>query len=348
MNSRSSMPTRRSAARSWLVILPTLVILALVLLLTGTTSAAPAPSEPRVPSDHLTFQHQQPLCQSCHPDEFTVWKDSVHANATLDPVFQEQLAKAANQDACLRCHTTGFDTGSGEFMSEGVTCEACHGPYKEGHPAGETMELPIDADTCRMCHEAAFGDWEKSQHAGQKIDCFDCHQAHTQGLRTGSAETLCAACHNDEQTKLAHSVHGISGVECGSCHMAKQMTDTSVSTGARVSASSHTFTVPADVCNRCHSGATHPTGSAQISAAAQQLPGPAMNIDPSRQTTARVKELETEVTDLQDRLNSLRNVSVLSIGLALGVGGVFGLIAGVVGMSLWEIKSSHKTKNLSE
>jgi hypothetical protein len=343
MNTRPSMPTRRLPAKSWLVVLPTLVILALALFLTGTTSAAPASSEQRAPSDHLTFQQQQPLCQSCHPDEYKVWQDSVHANATLDPVFQEQLAKAPNQDACLKCHTTGFDTGSGEFMSEGVTCEACHGQYKEGHPAGQTMELPIDAGTCRMCHEAAFKDWETSKHAEQKIECFDCHQAHTQGLRTGSAETLCAACHSDEQTKLAHSGHGISGVECGSCHMAKQMTDTAVHTGVQVSASSHTFTVPADVCNRCHSGATHPAGSAQINAA-QQLPGTAMNIDPSRLASARVKELETEVTDLQNRLESLRNISVMGIGLALGVGGVFGLIAGVVGMSLWQVKASRKAK----
>jgi hypothetical protein len=126
--------------------------------------------------------------------------------------------------------------------------------------------------------------------------------------------------------------------------MAKQMTDTADPTGVQVSASSHTFTVPADVCNRCHSGATHPAGSAQINAAAQQLPGTAMNIDPSRLASVRVKELETEVTDLQNRLDSLRNISVVGIGLALGVGGVFGLLAGVVGMSLWHTKASRKAK----
>ena len=226
MNSQPSQPKRRLPAKGWVVILPTLIILAVVLLLTETTSAAPSPAHPRVASNQLTFQEQQPLCQTCHPDEYNVWKDSTHAQATLDPVFQAELAKSHNQDDCLKCHTTGFDTGSGKFMSEGVTCEACHGAYKKDHPAGQTMTLPIDAETCRMCHEAAFSEWETSQHAAQKIECFDCHQAHTQGLRTGSAETLCAACHTDEQTKLAHSVHGISGVDCGSCHMAKGMKDT--------------------------------------------------------------------------------------------------------------------------
>jgi predicted CXXCH cytochrome family protein len=342
MNPQPSKPPRRLAAKGWVVVLPTLIILALALLLTQTTSAAPSPSHPRVTSDQLTFQAQQPLCQSCHPNEYNVWKNSTHAQATLDPVFQEQLAKSQNQDACLKCHTTGFDTGSGKFMSEGVTCEACHGAYKEGHPAGQTMALPIDAGTCRMCHEAAFSEWEKSQHAAQNIKCFDCHQAHTQGVRTGSAETLCAACHNDEQTKLTHSVHGISGVDCVSCHMPKGMTDTASTSGMSISASSHSFTVPADVCNRCHSSTTHPAGNLLITAPQTGVTGAT---DAKQQTTtARVKELESEVTDLEARANSLRNVAVISMGLALGVGAFFGLLVGVVGMSLWHARSRREAK----
>jgi predicted CXXCH cytochrome family protein len=342
MNSQPSQPHRRIPAKGWVVILPTLIILAVVLILTETTSAAPAASHPRVASDQLTFQEQQPLCQSCHPDEYSVWKDSTHAQATLDPVFQEQLAKSHNQGDCLKCHTTGFDTGSGKFMSEGVTCEACHGAYKEGHPAAETMALPINAGTCRMCHEAAFSEWEASTHAGQKIECFDCHLAHTQGVRTGSTETLCAACHSDEQTKLAHSVHGISGVDCGSCHMAKGMTDTAGATGVQVNASSHSFTVPADVCNRCHSNATHPAGSARINTA--QTSGAIATGAKQGETTARVKELESEVASLAERVNSMRNLAVITMGLALGVGAFFGLLAGVVGMSLWHARASHKVQ----
>jgi hypothetical protein len=342
MNSQPLQPHRRTPAKGWAVILPTLIILAVVLLLTETTSAAPTASHPRVVSDQLTFQEQQPLCETCHPDEYSVWKDSTHAQATLDPVFQEQLAKSHNQGDCLKCHTTGFDTGSGKFMSEGVTCEACHGAYKEGHPAAETMALPMDVGTCRMCHEAAFSTWETSKHAEQKIECFDCHQAHTQGVRTGSTETLCAACHTDEQTKLAHSVHGISGVDCGSCHMAEGMTDTSRASGVQISASSHSFTVPADVCNRCLSSATHPAGSARSNTAQITAAGAAGA--KQGETAARVKELESEVASLEARVNSMRNLAVITMGLALGVGAFFGLLAGVVGMSLWHARSSHKAQ----
>ena len=192
MNNQPSQPHRRLPVKGWRAILPTLIILALVLLLTETTNAAPSPAHPRASrSDRLTFQEQQPLCQTCHPDEYSVWKNSTHASATLDPVFQAELAKSHNQDDCLKCHTTGFDTGSGKFMSEGVTCEACHGAYKEGHPAGETMTLPIDAGTCRMCHEAAFSEWEKSKHAAAKDRMLRLSPgAHARGAHRQHRDTL--------------------------------------------------------------------------------------------------------------------------------------------------------------
>ena len=47
MKSQPSQPKRRLPARGWVVILPTLIILAVVLLLTETTSAAPSPAHPR-------------------------------------------------------------------------------------------------------------------------------------------------------------------------------------------------------------------------------------------------------------------------------------------------------------
>ncbi len=318
--------------KGWLVILPSLVIVALALAFTGSTNAAPA-SQPRVLLSDVLFQQQQPLCQNCHPDEYAVWKNSVHAKATLDPEFQAQLSKSHNQQACLQCHTTGFDSGSGKFLSEGVTCEACHGAYKEGHPAGQTMKLPMEsADTCRMCHQTAFAEWEKTRHATNKIDCFDCHQAHTQGLRTGSAERLCAACHNDQQTQLAHSVHGISGVDCGSCHMAKETTTPGGAGAVAMSTSSHTFAVPADVCNRCHSSTIHASSSGVNAPQLSQM-GMA-DTQKLQQATARVKELETQVAEADTSLNSLRNVAVVGLGLAFGVGGFLGLLVGIGGMAL--------------
>ncbi len=339
-----SHPTRRLRFRSWFAVVPTLIILALVLLLTETTSAAPAAQPAQAPAAKLSFQQSQPACQSCHAEEYKVWQGSTHANATLDPIFQEQLAKGHDQAECLKCHTTGFDSGSGKFMSEGVTCEACHGQYKEGHPAAATMQLPMQSDTCKLCHQAVFKDWETSQHAAQQIDCFDCHQAHSQGVRTGDANTLCSACHTDQQTTLAHSIHGISGVDCVSCHMMKETTTTDAASGVHIEASSHSFTVPADVCNRCHSSATHPTGSQQQTAG-QKAQSPQTGMSEAKQlqqANAQIKDLQDEVTALDQRLTSMRSISVVGMGLMLAVGGFFGLVLGIAGMSFW--RSARKAK----
>jgi hypothetical protein len=325
--------------RGWLIILLPLLIACSVLLLTETTQAAPALIQTATLSGELLFQQSQPTCRTCHPEEYADWQNTVHAKAALDPAFKEQFAKSHNQGDCLKCHTTGFDTSSGKFAWEGVTCEACHGSYKRGHPAAETMQLPMESGACRVCHEAAFQEWEKSAHAAQKIECFDCHRSHTQGLRTGSADTLCAACHNNQQTQLKHSIHGIGGVDCGNCHMAMGQKNTAGQTstaGAKIEARSHSFSVPADVCNRCHSDTIHPTGqvaAASRSAAELRSAGAAA---PAMTEAACRAELEDRISGLQNRLNALRDTAVVSMGLALAFGGFCGLLLGVAGMTLWQ------------
>jgi predicted CXXCH cytochrome family protein len=322
----------------WLIILLPLLIACSVLVLTETTQAAPALVQSNSPSDELLFQQSQPACQSCHPQEYADWQNTVHAKAALDPAFKEQFTKSHNQGDCLKCHTTGFDKDSGKFAWEGVTCEACHGPYKPGHPAAQTMQLPMESTTCRVCHEAAFQEWEKSLHAQAKIECFDCHKSHTQGLRTGGADTLCAACHNNQQTQLKHSIHGIGGVDCGNCHMAKEQTNTAGITstaGARIEAKSHNFSVPADVCNRCHSNTIHPTGN--LSAISRPV-AEARSVGeaaPAMTEADREAELQAQISALQNRLKTLRDAGVISMGLALGLGGFCGLLLGIAAMSLW-------------
>ncbi len=337
---RAAVSQLRSHRSGWLIILLPLFIAAAVLILTETTQAAPALIPGISPSSELYFQQSRPACQSCHPDEYADWKNTVHAKAALDPAFKEQFSKSHNQGDCLKCHTTGFDKDSGKFDWEGVTCEACHGPYKQGHPAAQTMQLPMESTTCRVCHQAAFQEWEKSKHALAKIECFDCHRSHTQGLRTGSAETLCAACHNNQQTQFAHSLHGIGGVECGNCHMAKAQKNTAGMTstaGAEIQAKSHAFVVPADVCNRCHGNTIHPAGGATQMNTGQPVAQPkssgqaAPAVNPAHET-----ELEAQISALQSRLTALRDTAIVSMGLSLGFGGFVGLLLGIAGMSLWQ------------
>lgn len=325
---------RRSTLKNWWIVLPTAIILMMALALTSTSQAAPA-VEAQPLLTRLLFQEQELPCQGCHPEQYAAWQGTTHANAAMDPAFKDEFLKSHDPSACLPCHTTGFDTGTGEFHAEGVTCEACHGAYKEGHPKAETMQLPMESATCRVCHGTAFDQWETSKHAESKIDCYDCHQAHSQGLRMGNVENLCSACHSDQQTEAAHSIHGISGVDCASCHMSEQMKDISDPTGgANASMSNHTFAVASDVCTRCHTGAAHKTdgvGQTGLSqtTGATSVGTAATTTQADELKSQRVQELEQQLNEAQKRTTDLRNVAVVSMGLSLGVGGVVGLLIGI-------------------
>ncbi len=277
---------RLMSKRDWLVLVPVAAILALVLAFTAT--GAPANAAPTTsPAPTTAQQTQGPVCKTCHAVETTAWEASTHAKA-------------------------------------GATCESCHGEYKQGHPAGETMTLPMESKTCRTCHAEVFTKWEDSKHGAKNVDCFDCHLAHNQGLRLQPAEKLCSACHTDEQTKLSHAVHGISGINCVSCHMKPEKI--AATNGPAKTMSNHTFLVASNVCAGCHSGSIHSDTSAkavQVSTKAEET------IQQAAAQTKRINELEAQVNADQQRITDLSNIAVVSMGLMLGLGGAIGLVVGV-------------------
>lgn len=276
----------RMSKRDWLVLVPVAAILALVLALTAF--AGTPTNAVSAPAAATGQQDQAPLCSSCHAVEAAAWDASSHAKA-------------------------------------GATCESCHGEYKEGHPAGETMTLPMDSKTCRTCHSEIFTKWEDSKHGAKNVDCFDCHLAHSQGLRLEPAEKLCSACHTNEQTKLAHSVHNISGINCVSCHMKPEKSAAPGASGM-TKVSNHSFVVASDVCAGCHSGSIHSEAGAK---AAEVSTKAAETVQQVAAQTQRIAELEAQVNADQQRLNDFRNIAIVSMGLMLGLGGAVGLIIGV-------------------
>jgi hypothetical protein len=283
---------RRMSTRDWLALLPVAMILVLVLALSGTAAAAPAAQPEASAAGAPAQQDSAPVCKSCHATEDAAWQTSTHATA-------------------------------------GAKCESCHGAYKEGHPNGTTMTLPLESETCRGCHESTFADWENSQHGDKNVDCFDCHLAHSQGLRLEPQEKLCSACHTKEETQLAHNVHGISGINCVSCHMSTQTAK--AADGSTKSASSHTFTVASDICAGCHSGSLHgeaSTKAAQKSVQAEEI------AKLTAEQGKRISELEAQINADQQQVRNLRNIAVVAMGLSLGVGGAMGLIVGIAAATL--------------
>lgn len=284
----------RMSKRDWLVLAPVTVILALVLALTALgapVNAAPSAAANAAPAGasvaSVLQQAQTPVCETCHAVESAAWRASSHGKA-------------------------------------GASCESCHGEYKEGHPAGETMTLPMESKTCRTCHTDIFTKWENSQHGAKNVDCYDCHLAHDQGLRLQPAEKLCSACHTEEETRLSHAVHGISGINCVSCHMKPEKVV--AADGSTSTMSNHSFLVASDVCAGCHSGSIHSESSAkaaQLSVKAEQT------VQQAAQQTQRISELEAQINTNQQRIEDLRNAALISMGLMMGFGGVVGLLLGV-------------------
>ncbi len=90
------------------------------------------------------------VCSMCHKSEaagkqFVIWESSKHAQAyqTLTTAEADQIAKekgfttkAAETEACLKCHATGYNVDASLLtdkfkVSDGVQCETCHGAGSE-------------------------------------------------------------------------------------------------------------------------------------------------------------------------------------------------------------------------
>ena len=67
----------------------------------------------------------------------------------------------AGECSCLGCHTTDFDPNEGTYVYGGVSCEACHGPYIEGHPKDGVMHLDVDSSICSDCHAETHQQWQE-------------------------------------------------------------------------------------------------------------------------------------------------------------------------------------------
>jgi hypothetical protein len=146
----------------------------------GPPAASPAPTED---SSYVGVQ----ACRSCPPGPWKVWLSSRHARASvtlhteLAPAFAARMGQAdeeLEQDPrCLTCHGVGLIDGrpparveAGYQPSEGVTCEACHGPggrHVEAAQAKRTEGALVaglrgEPRACLDCHQ------EKPSHAHER------------------------------------------------------------------------------------------------------------------------------------------------------------------------------------
>lgn len=272
-------------------------------------------------------------CAECHSVEAEAWHESPHARAMVD--IEESVLLACGKDvdtvecSCLACHTTDFDPVERTYAYGGVSCEACHGPYAEGHPKEGVMQLDVDSSVCRDCHVETYQQWQDGLHAQAGVQCIGCHLSHSQDFRL-TDEALCGACHRDRLEDFAHTAHEGAGVNCTDCHLSSAsvhetaaVASASQTIGHSTAPPSHNFTVvSSQACVGCHGQTIH-----------EMAPGD----DLMQAANVRLLAMADSAPELADQLNaveqankSLRIMALVSLGLGMGIGGMLGVVVMLV------------------
>jgi hypothetical protein len=148
-------------------------------------------------------------CQMCHADNYDEWDGTPHSNAFTDEAFQSEWQSQGSPSECLECHTTGYDSASGEYAFEGVTCESCHG-------AGLTMAIDTSSELCGSCHTGEYGkdkfaQFQEGIHSNSGVKCIDCHM-HEDNHRFEVESKACATCHTDDDIHDRKLILDLQGV----------------------------------------------------------------------------------------------------------------------------------------
>jgi DnaJ-class molecular chaperone len=124
-------------------------------------------------------------CGMCHKkadqgEQLKIWQESAHANAfkTLQSEDADKIAaeagsktKAAETEACLVCHATGYNVdasllGKKFKVDDGVQCETCHGA------GSKYKSKKVMKDHAKS---VAAGMTEYADDAAIEAQCVTCH-----------------------------------------------------------------------------------------------------------------------------------------------------------------------------
>lgn len=163
------------------------------------------------------------------------------------PYHADDWMERDYKQKCIGCHTTGYDTATGEFKDFGVTCEACHGPGSEHATTADKTKIVKSTEgvVCGQCHtrgkDAAGTGYPVGYNAGDEtlpaswtpIAAGDKH-LWPDGSSSG---------HHQQYIDWLQSRHSEVGITCVSCHDPH-------GPGA---AGHQTKTSHKDACKACHS-----------------------------------------------------------------------------------------------
>lgn len=176
-------------------------------------------------------------CAECHPDHYREWSGSMHAYASLDPVFLAMNALGQEEtggelgDFCVQCHapmalrlgltTDGLNLDEVPAYAQGVTCFFCHtadavmGTHNNPIAlAGDGVMRGAYADPVpNEAHASAYSPLLDRERIESADLCGSCHDIVTpQGVHLERTY---------EEWKGSLFAHETPGEQqtCGNCHM---------------------------------------------------------------------------------------------------------------------------------
>lgn len=176
-------------------------------------------------------------CASCHPGQHAEWSGSMHAYASIDPVFRAMNERGQREtngelgDFCVQCHapmavrtgatTDGLNLDEVPDHLQGVTCYFCHSVTDVQGTHNNPLLLADDgvmrggiADPEPAgAHESAYSPWHDRDRLESAQMCGACHDV---VLPNGLPLEQSYAQWND--SVYADPEAGI-GLSCNSCHM---------------------------------------------------------------------------------------------------------------------------------
>jgi hypothetical protein len=165
-------------------------------------------------------------CAKCHHDIYNYWKESLHAHALDDHIFQAAFMVAIKEkgngirDLCLGCHAplsviSGDVKTESPMSEEAVTCDFCHRISDIDIPNGVAKVTLTTGDE-------KYGPLKPSSKANDKT-----HPSVQSDLFTDSK--ICATCHQwtnengvaifDTYREWQNGPYQKEGIHCQNCHM---------------------------------------------------------------------------------------------------------------------------------
>ncbi len=176
-------------------------------------------------------------CASCHPDIYREWSGSMHAYASVDPVFRAMNARGQREtngqlgDFCVKCHAP-------MALAEGATIDGTNIDTVDAHLQGVTCIFCHQIDAVTGTHNAAVRRADDSIMRGGIADPIEttAHDSAYSPLHARNelaSSTLCGACHDvvlpngyalentfkEWKTTLYSSESSAERLSCQGCHM---------------------------------------------------------------------------------------------------------------------------------